>query len=185
MNPKTPYNVYNPFISIFLNIYLLNNLSKTNYVVCSEDYLWSFQNDGEYATILFPQFLLCIFSTILLIEYDSYKIKLWNFHLHYRINFKFLWTSLFPSFCFHILQVVDKFYEIGQHSLEGFEDASWDDKCTWLLHGSAEMWSYNDTSTSKYIVTSHDLCFGLFCKYTQCHHHTTHVALDHLGLHIC
>ncbi|XP_043814470.1 uncharacterized protein LOC110619259 isoform X3 [Manihot esculenta] len=82
-------------------------------------------------------------------------------------------------------KVVDKFYEIGQHSLEGFEDASWDDKCTWLLHGSAEMWSYNDTSTSKYIVTSHDLCFGLFCKYTQCHHHTTHVALDHLGLHIC
>uniref|UniRef100_A0A2C9VIZ4 Uncharacterized protein n=1 Tax=Manihot esculenta TaxID=3983 RepID=A0A2C9VIZ4_MANES len=48
-------------------------------------------------------------------------------------------------------KVVDKFYEIGQHSLEGFEDASWDDKCTWLLHGSAEMWSYNDTSTSKYI----------------------------------
>ncbi|XP_021656301.2 uncharacterized protein LOC110646979 isoform X2 [Hevea brasiliensis] len=48
-------------------------------------------------------------------------------------------------------KVVNKFYDIGQHSLEGFGDASWDDKCAWLLHGSAEMWSYNDTSTSKYI----------------------------------
>ncbi|XP_002532426.2 protein Hook homolog 3 isoform X1 [Ricinus communis] len=48
-------------------------------------------------------------------------------------------------------KVANKFYEIRQHSLEGFEDASWEDKCTWLLHDSKEMWSYNDASTSNYI----------------------------------
>eukprot|EP00258_Populus_trichocarpa_P024307 XP_024440326.1 uncharacterized protein LOC7470751 isoform X2 [Populus trichocarpa] len=48
-------------------------------------------------------------------------------------------------------KVVNKFYEIRQHSLEGFEDTSWDNKCAWLLHDSEELWSYNDSSTSKYI----------------------------------
>ncbi|XP_057991055.1 uncharacterized protein LOC110648455 isoform X3 [Hevea brasiliensis] len=48
-------------------------------------------------------------------------------------------------------KVVNKFYKIRLPSLEGFEDASWDDKCAWLLHDSTEMWSYNDNSTSKYI----------------------------------
>ncbi|WCJ17988.1 myosin heavy chain-related [Euphorbia peplus] len=48
-------------------------------------------------------------------------------------------------------KVVNKFYEIRQHSLEGFENTSWDDKCACLLHDSKEFWSYNDTSTSKYI----------------------------------
>eukprot|EP00258_Populus_trichocarpa_P048616 XP_024464635.1 DNA repair protein RAD50 isoform X1 [Populus trichocarpa] len=48
-------------------------------------------------------------------------------------------------------KVVNKFYEIRQYSLEGFEDTSWDDKCACLLHDSEEMWSYNDASTSKYI----------------------------------
>ncbi|XP_065870901.1 uncharacterized protein [Euphorbia lathyris] len=48
-------------------------------------------------------------------------------------------------------KLVNKFYEIRQHSLEGFEDTSWDDKCACLLHDSTEFWSYNDTSTSKYI----------------------------------
>ncbi|XP_059653007.1 uncharacterized protein LOC132300087 isoform X3 [Cornus florida] len=52
-------------------------------------------------------------------------------------------------------EVIDKFYEIRQHSLKGFlEDTSWEDKCECLLHDSAEMWSVNDdgeTSTSKYI----------------------------------
>ncbi|KAJ6716471.1 MYOSIN HEAVY CHAIN-LIKE PROTEIN [Salix koriyanagi] len=48
-------------------------------------------------------------------------------------------------------KVVNKFYEIRQYSLEGFEDTSWDDKCACLLHDSKEMWSYNDASTSKYI----------------------------------
>ncbi|CAK7330183.1 unnamed protein product [Dovyalis caffra] len=48
-------------------------------------------------------------------------------------------------------KVVNKFYEIRQHSLKGFEDTSWDDKCACLLHDSEEMWSYNDASTSKYV----------------------------------
>ncbi|KAJ6751121.1 hypothetical protein OIU85_001626 [Salix viminalis] len=48
-------------------------------------------------------------------------------------------------------KVVNKFHEIKQHSLEGFEDSSWDDKCACLLHDSEESWSYNDSSTSKYI----------------------------------
>ncbi|KAJ6302605.1 hypothetical protein OIU77_016657 [Salix suchowensis] len=48
-------------------------------------------------------------------------------------------------------KVVNKFHEIKQHSLEGFEDTSWDDKCACLLHDSEELWSYNDSSTSKYI----------------------------------
>ncbi|KAJ6751120.1 hypothetical protein OIU85_001626 [Salix viminalis] len=49
-------------------------------------------------------------------------------------------------------KVVNKFHEIKQHSLEGFEDSSWDDKCACLLHDSEESWSYNDSSTSKYIT---------------------------------
>ena len=65
---------------------------------------------------------------------------------------------------FH-LQVVDKFYEIRQHSLEGFEDTSWDNKFACLLHDSEELWSYNDSSTSKYIVSSQDLIFCLFLEY--------------------
>ncbi|KAB5520669.1 hypothetical protein DKX38_024988 [Salix brachista] len=48
-------------------------------------------------------------------------------------------------------KVVNKFHEIKQHSLEGFEDTSWDDKCACLLHDSEELWSYNDSSTSKFI----------------------------------
>ncbi|KAH7575412.1 hypothetical protein JRO89_XS02G0103800 [Xanthoceras sorbifolium] len=49
-------------------------------------------------------------------------------------------------------EVVDKFYGIRQQSLEGIEDTSWDDKCVCLLRDSEEMWSFSDTSTSKYIV---------------------------------
>uniref|UniRef100_A0A5B6YQB4 Putative myosin-10 isoform X1 n=1 Tax=Davidia involucrata TaxID=16924 RepID=A0A5B6YQB4_DAVIN len=52
-------------------------------------------------------------------------------------------------------KVINKFYEIRQHSLKGFlEDMSWEDKCECLLHDSAETWSFNyhgETSTSKYI----------------------------------
>ncbi|XP_050210515.1 uncharacterized protein LOC126660860 isoform X2 [Mercurialis annua] len=48
-------------------------------------------------------------------------------------------------------KVVNKFYEIRQHYLEEPENASWEDKCTWLLHDSKDMWSYNDSSTSEYI----------------------------------
>ncbi|KAA8545768.1 hypothetical protein F0562_020781 [Nyssa sinensis] len=52
-------------------------------------------------------------------------------------------------------KVINKFYEIRQHSLKGFlEDTSWEVKCECLLHDSADTWSFNDhgeTSTSKYI----------------------------------
>ncbi|KAK9941861.1 hypothetical protein M0R45_007554 [Rubus argutus] len=48
-------------------------------------------------------------------------------------------------------KVIDKFYEVRQHPSEGFEDTSWDAKCACLLHDPAEWWSFNDTSTSKYI----------------------------------
>ncbi|PRQ22664.1 hypothetical protein RchiOBHm_Chr6g0252731 [Rosa chinensis] len=48
-------------------------------------------------------------------------------------------------------KVIDKFYEIRQDSLEGFGDTSWDTKCACLLDDPAEWWSFNDTSTSKYI----------------------------------
>ncbi|XP_055815977.1 uncharacterized protein LOC129885646 isoform X2 [Solanum dulcamara] len=52
-------------------------------------------------------------------------------------------------------EVVHKFYEIRQQSLEeDIEDVSWEDKCECLLHDSSEMWTFRnpeETSTSKYI----------------------------------
>ncbi|XWS54674.1 hypothetical protein CRYUN_Cryun10bG0108700 [Craigia yunnanensis] len=48
-------------------------------------------------------------------------------------------------------KVISKFYEIRQQAIGELEDASWDDKSTCLLHDPAEMWSFNDSSTSKYI----------------------------------
>ena len=51
------------------------------------------------------------------------------------------------------LQVIDKFFEIRQQSPKGCEGTTWDDKCACLLHDPQEMWSFNDSSTSKYIVS--------------------------------
>ncbi|KAL6211812.1 hypothetical protein ACLB2K_017035 [Fragaria x ananassa] len=48
-------------------------------------------------------------------------------------------------------KVIGKFYEIRQDSSEGFGDTSWKTKCACLLDDPAEWWSFNDTSTSKYI----------------------------------
>ncbi|XP_038886916.1 uncharacterized protein LOC120077107 isoform X5 [Benincasa hispida] len=48
-------------------------------------------------------------------------------------------------------QVINKFYEIRQSSLEGFMDTSLDEKCQCLLHDPPEMWSFNDSSTFRYI----------------------------------
>ncbi|KAM3742695.1 hypothetical protein ACB098_07G087200 [Castanea mollissima] len=48
-------------------------------------------------------------------------------------------------------RVIDKFFEIRQQSPKGFEGTTWDDKCACLLHDPQETWSFNDTSTSKYI----------------------------------
>lgn len=49
-------------------------------------------------------------------------------------------------------KVVDMFYEIRQQSHLDFEDMTWDQKCIRLLNDPTEVWSYNDTSTSKYIT---------------------------------
>ncbi|XP_022763529.1 putative ciliary rootlet coiled-coil protein 2 isoform X9 [Durio zibethinus] len=54
-------------------------------------------------------------------------------------------------------KVMSKFYEIRQEAIGELEDASWDDKCTCLLRDPAEMWSFNDSSTSKYISDMLDL----------------------------
>lgn len=48
-------------------------------------------------------------------------------------------------------KVISKFYEIRQEATGELEDASWDDKCTCLLLDPAEMWSFNDSSITKYI----------------------------------
>lgn len=52
-------------------------------------------------------------------------------------------------------EVVHKFYEIRQQSLEDIEeDVSWEDKYGCLLHDSSEMWTFSnpeETSTLKYI----------------------------------
>ncbi|XP_015073881.1 myosin-13 isoform X2 [Solanum pennellii] len=52
-------------------------------------------------------------------------------------------------------EVVHKFYEIRQQSLEDIEeDVSWEDKCGCLLHDLSEMWTFSnpeETSTLKYI----------------------------------
>jgi hypothetical protein len=50
------------------------------------------------------------------------------------------------------LQVINKFFQIRQCSQKEFEDTSWDVKCTCLMDDSDELWSFNDASTSKYIV---------------------------------
>ncbi|KAL2349541.1 hypothetical protein Fmac_003541 [Flemingia macrophylla] len=51
----------------------------------------------------------------------------------------------------NLKEVINKFFQIRQHSLKEFEDASWDEKCACLLGDPEEVWSYNDASTSKYI----------------------------------
>ncbi|XP_010274392.1 PREDICTED: myosin-3 isoform X2 [Nelumbo nucifera] len=51
-------------------------------------------------------------------------------------------------------KVINKFYEIRESTLGGYEDRNWDDKCACLLQDPTEMWSFDDSriaSTSKYI----------------------------------
>ncbi|XVE49342.1 hypothetical protein DITRI_Ditri01bG0075800 [Diplodiscus trichospermus] len=48
-------------------------------------------------------------------------------------------------------KVIGKFYEIRQQAIGELEVANWDDKCTCLLRDPSEMWSFNDSSTAKYI----------------------------------
>ncbi|KAK7308794.1 hypothetical protein RJT34_05036 [Clitoria ternatea] len=48
-------------------------------------------------------------------------------------------------------KVINKFFQIRQHSSEEFADASWEEKCACLLGDREELWSFNDDSTSKYI----------------------------------
>nr|XP_043628198.1 paramyosin isoform X2 [Erigeron canadensis] len=52
-------------------------------------------------------------------------------------------------------QVINKFYDIRQNSLNRYDDASWGDKCTSLLNDSEDMWTFTgsgETSTTKYIT---------------------------------
>ncbi|KAI7757465.1 hypothetical protein M8C21_003197 [Ambrosia artemisiifolia] len=52
-------------------------------------------------------------------------------------------------------QVIAKFYDIRQHSLNEYDDASWEDKCTSLLNDSDDMWTFTgsgETQTTKYIT---------------------------------
>ncbi|XP_027913220.1 uncharacterized protein LOC114173171 isoform X2 [Vigna unguiculata] len=48
-------------------------------------------------------------------------------------------------------KVINKFFQIRQHSVKEFEDTSWDEKCACLLGDPEEAWSFNDASTSKYV----------------------------------
>ncbi|KAB2087974.1 hypothetical protein ES319_A04G142300v1 [Gossypium barbadense] len=50
-----------------------------------------------------------------------------------------------------LTKVINNFYEIRQGTIGEVEDASLDDKCACLLHDPGEMWSFNDSSTAKYI----------------------------------
>ncbi|TYH78006.1 hypothetical protein ES332_D04G195400v1 [Gossypium tomentosum] len=50
-----------------------------------------------------------------------------------------------------LTKVINKFYEIRQGTIGEVEDASLDDKCACLLHDPGEMWSFNYSSTAKYI----------------------------------
>ena len=66
-------------------------------------------------------------------------------------------SDLILSFLFILiiimnLQVINKFFQIRQYSQKECDDTSWDVKCTCLLDDSEELWSFNDASTSKYIV---------------------------------
>ncbi|CAM8914018.1 unnamed protein product [Rhodiola kirilowii] len=51
-------------------------------------------------------------------------------------------------------EIVNKFYQIRQHSSDGVEDISWHDKCECLMNDSAQMWSFSEDmnkSTNRYI----------------------------------
>lgn len=49
-------------------------------------------------------------------------------------------------------KVIDKFYEIRKNSLHEEGEINSDDKCACLLQDSEETWTFNDSSTSKYIT---------------------------------
>lgn len=52
-------------------------------------------------------------------------------------------------------QVINKFYDIRQQSLNEYNDVNLEDKCTTLLNDSEDMWNFNghgETSTTKYIT---------------------------------
>nr|GEV67175.1 paramyosin isoform X1 [Tanacetum cinerariifolium] len=54
-------------------------------------------------------------------------------------------------------QVISKFYDIRQNSLEKYDDddVNWEDKCTSLLNDSDDIWTFTgsgETSTTKYIT---------------------------------
>ena len=72
--------------------------------------------------------------------------------LWYLMDLKYMTQLLGVSVYFCEFQVINKFFQIRQHSVKEFEDTSWDEKCACLLGDPEEVWSFNDASTSKYIV---------------------------------
>ncbi|KAJ0801129.1 hypothetical protein HanPI659440_Chr03g0113411 [Helianthus annuus] len=56
-------------------------------------------------------------------------------------------------------QVITKFYDIRQHSLNKYDDVNCEDKCISLLNDSDDMWTftgYGETPTTKYITALED-----------------------------
>ncbi|KAJ0773688.1 hypothetical protein HanOQP8_Chr03g0102641 [Helianthus annuus] len=56
-------------------------------------------------------------------------------------------------------QVITKFYDIRQHSLNKYDDVNWEDKCISLLNDSDDTWTftgYGETPTTKYITALED-----------------------------
>lgn len=52
-------------------------------------------------------------------------------------------------------QVITKFYDIRQQSLNEYNDVNWEDKCTTLLNDTEDMWTFTghgETSSTKYIT---------------------------------
>ncbi|KAI3707963.1 hypothetical protein L2E82_36930 [Cichorium intybus] len=56
-------------------------------------------------------------------------------------------------------QVITKFYDIRQQSLNEYNDVNWEDKCTTLLNDTEDMWTFTghgETSSTKYITALED-----------------------------
>ncbi|KAI3702320.1 hypothetical protein L6452_28054 [Arctium lappa] len=53
-------------------------------------------------------------------------------------------------------QVITKFYDIRQHSLNEYDNIGWEDRCTSLLNDSEDMWTFTgheESPTTKYITS--------------------------------
>uniref|UniRef100_A0A803NNX9 Uncharacterized protein n=1 Tax=Cannabis sativa TaxID=3483 RepID=A0A803NNX9_CANSA len=75
-------------------------------------------------------------------------------------------------------KVVDQFYQIRQQSVDGSQDTSWDYKCACLLHDPIEFWSYNDTTTTKYITECLGIRIEMVRKCADSFQHKLRVGLE-------